>query len=560
MKSIKLKLLLINLIIVAMILVLSGTTYLSILNSNKNVWNIVKDEMPLLIADEKLAFNISQRIALARGYLLYPEDKTFKESFMTYTEKSKSLQEEIINRGASEEAETLINKSVEWRTIVTDEVFPEIENGNIDKASQIMKERAQPLGREVMAGFEKLSTHREGLIVKNGDSVLQTLGTVNISLLIISAIVTITAIVLSIWSAQSITRPINAVVRRMQQIASGDLQSADLETKSKDEIAQLMEAANSMSSQLRSIMQSLVQSSEIVTDQSKSLATSSNEVKEGSFQIAQTMEELASGAQDQAQDSAALAESVSGFIQRMAETNQAGNEVRVLTEKVRTSTEKGNQLMIQSEQKMMEIEEVVEQSVNRVKGLNEKVNNITNLINVITGIAEQTNLLALNAAIEAARAGESGKGFAVVAAEVRNLAEDVKHSVSDITSIIYEVQHEAVNVSSTLTTGFEAVQSGTQQIKETSETFKTISALIDNMANGVAVISNDLEALSDKGNHMNMAITSIASVSEEAAAGIEETTASTEQTSSLMEQILLSAEYLAQQSEQLNKITGQFKI
>ncbi|MFC7687565.1 methyl-accepting chemotaxis protein [Ureibacillus sp. GCM10028918] len=560
MKSIKHKLLLINLIIIILILILSSITYLSINNSNDNVQDILEEEMPLLIADEKLAFNIAERIALARGYLLYPEDQSFKESFMTYTENSMSLQEQILNNGASEEAKILINQSIEWRTIVTDEVFVELEKGNPDKAIQIMKEKAQPLGREIMIGFEELSTKRENLIVKDGDSVLQSLDTVNITVLAISAIVIITAVLLSLWSAQTITKPIKIVMKRMHQIASGDLQFSNLETKSKDETAQLMDATNSMGNQLRDIMKNLIVSSDIVTSQSKSLAVSSNEVREGSYQIAKTMEELASGAQDQAQDSATLADTVTDFIKLMSETNQSGNEVRDLTEEVKTSTDTGNQLMLQSEQKMVEIEEIIKQSVERVKGLNEKVTNITTLINVITGIAEQTNLLALNAAIEAARAGEHGKGFAVVADEVRKLAEEVKHSVSDITSIISAVQYEAGNVSSSLTSGFEAVQSGTQQIKETSGTFNTISTLIDRMANGVAIISNDLEALSARGEKMNGAIASIASVSEESAAGIEETTASTEQTSSLMEQILESAEQLAGQSEQLNKITGQFKI
>ncbi|MDN4494961.1 methyl-accepting chemotaxis protein [Ureibacillus aquaedulcis] len=560
MKSIKHKLLLINLIIILLILILSSITYLSIHNSNNKVHDILEEEMPLLIADEKLAFNIAQRIALARGYLLYPEDQSFKESFMEYTEMSISLQEQILNNGASEEAKTLIQKSIEWRKIVADEVFVELEKGNSEEAIQIMKEKAQPLGREIMAGFEELSTNRENLIIDDGDEVLQALGTVNATVLIISAIVTITAILLSLWSARSIANPIKTVMKRMHQIASGDLKFTDLETRSKDETAQLMDATNSMGTQLREIMQELSKASDIVTNQSKSLAVSSNEVREGSYQIAMTMEELASGAQDQAQDSATLADAVTEFIQRMIQTNQSGKEVREITEEVKTSTDSGNQLMLQSEQKMVEIEGIIEHSVDRVKGLNDKVNNITTLINVITGIAEQTNLLALNAAIEAARAGEHGKGFAVVADEVRKLAEEVKHSVLDITSIISEVQHEAVNVSSSLTSGFEAVQSGTHQIKETSQTFTTISSLIDRMANGVAIISKDLEELSARGEEMNVAISSIASVSEEAAAGIEETTASTEETSSLMEQILESAEQLARQSEQLNKITGQFKI
>nr|WP_246944682.1 HAMP domain-containing methyl-accepting chemotaxis protein [Bacillus pinisoli] len=559
MKSIRFKLLGINLIIVLLLSLLSIATYLLINNAEKNVNVILEEELPILIADEKLAFNLAQRIALARGYLLYPEDQSYKEAFMRYTEESKLLQEQIINSGASERGKELINKSIEWRKMIVEEIFTEIEKGNIEKAKTIMMEEATPLGREIMNGFEEVAINRENSIITNGDTAIVLLENLKKLLVIVSSVVIILAIGLSLWLSNTITTPIKLVVSRMQQIALGNLQFTNLVSKSKDETAQLMEATNTMGITLREIMKNLTQSSEIVTNQSKGLAESANEVRQTSFQITKTMEELASGAQDQAQDSAMLADSVSEFMKSMVVTNQAGAKVRTLTEEVKRSTESGNQLMIQSEQKMEDINTMVQESVNRVEGLNEKVHNITNLVNVITSIAEQTNLLALNAAIEAARAGEHGKGFAVVAEEVRKLAEEVKHSVTDITSIIDEVQQEALKVSTSLTTGYETVQSGTQQIKQTSDTFKTISTLIDSMTDGVSSISKDLEHLYDQSESMNVAITSIASVSEEAAAGIEETTASSEETSSLMEQILESAEKLANQSEQLNKITEQFK-
>ena len=76
----------------------------------------------------------------------------------------------------------------------------------------------------------------------------------------------------------------------------------------------------------------------------------------------------------------------------------------------------------------------------------EAVQEIGVTLNLINDISSSTNLLALNAAIEAARAGEQGKGFAVVADEVRKLAEQVSHSVSNISTIVNKIQNETNNI------------------------------------------------------------------------------------------------------------------
>lgn len=119
----------------------------------------------MLLADEELAFNIAERIALARGYILY-NDPSYKEAFLEYTEESKELQDQVLQETNSEEAKQLIDKSIEWRKTITEEVFVEFDNGNKEQALAILANKVQPLGRDLMSGFKEIADKEKTSFLK----------------------------------------------------------------------------------------------------------------------------------------------------------------------------------------------------------------------------------------------------------------------------------------------------------------------------------------------------------------------------------------------------------
>lgn len=558
-KSLRAKILTGFLAVIALVTALGVYNFYANSKANAETENIVEEQLPLLIADEKLAFNMAQRVALSRGYVLFGEEE-FKSSFMEYTEESAALEEKTLADFGSDELGGLIEQSVAWEQIITTEVFPAYEAGNEEEAKQILNTEAKPLAREIMSGFEDTAAEREGEITAAGENVLEGGRNLMTTGTIVSILVIIAGVAIAFFMARAISAPIRAVMQRMQSIAEGDLSQEPMQTTARDETGKLVQAANQMNVNMARLLTQIKTMSTNVSDQSQHLTHSANEVKAGSQQVAVTMEELASGAESQATSASSIASLMSDFTENVSVAHTKGEDVRSASTHILSITNEGRELMDNSVHQMEKIDAIVKNAAVKVEGLDKQSQEISKLVSVINDIANQTNLLALNAAIEAARAGEQGRGFAVVADEVRKLAEQVSASITDITSIVEGIQNESSSVTASLQAGYKEVETGTTQIQTTGETFNTINTAIQEMAGNLQAVTQNLAAISSSSQEINASIEEIASVSEESAAGVEQTAASVQQTSSSMEEVSANSENLNDLARQLNAEVAKFKL
>lgn len=559
MKSLRLKIIVGFLIVIGLVGLMAVYSGIGINKMVSNTEDVSNGQIPMLVTDSRLAFNIADRVALARAYYIY-QDVEYKKLFLDATEDSVALQDELLKNSPSETVKQLVDKSIEWRTIVTDQLFPAIDAGNLEEAYRIESTLAEPLAGEIMNGFNEVATERQNKILADSAGSVKAGKAMQTMNIVLTIIVLLLGLAIAWFTAGMISKPIIAVSKRMERIADGNLSDPPIESTLKDEIGQLVHSVNTMSNHIRAMVAETLQVAELVNEQSFNLSASTTQVNEASDQIAATMEELASGTEAQAHTATNMAEMVSGFFQEVKHANELGQNVLASSNSVLEMTTKGNEMMESSVTQMNLIDSVVNESVDQMKTLDEQTKEISHLVDVIQGIANQTNLLALNAAIEAARAGEQGKGFAVVADEVRKLAEQVSQSIQEITGIVESVQAGSKSVASSLENGYQSVNQGKERILETGNVFQEITKLVKEMTSLTNGMSDDLGQIEDLGEKLTEGVTEIASVTEQTAAGVQETTASAEVSAHQIETISENANQLSNLADELKTSVNRFRI
>lgn len=415
-------------------------------------------------------------------------------------------------------------------------------------------------GVQRISAYQHLKTAGWGIVVSiSYDESTLNIRNIRNNAVLFGSLVILLIVVVVFFIVNITIKPVIKMAGLTKEIAKGDL-TVTIDVKGKDEISILSGNFNEMIQKMRELIIEMRDTGVTVASSSEEMMASTEEARKASEQVAEAIMDLAKGATEQAISTEKGNSGIKEIAEGLSKIAEDMDHSSKLVENAKVVLETGEKSVKFQEIKVNENTQVSREVAEAITELSEKSKEIDQILEVIRNISEQTNLLALNAAIEAARAGEAGKGFAVVADEIRKLAEQTGSSIKQIGRIIKEVQNGVEHSVSQMNNAKAVVYEQVDALKQTKNAFIDISSVVTTIARNVEIASAAANVLSEEAIKASDAISDIASISQETAAGTEEVSASTEEQTSVIHQIADSAEHLAKLATDLHISIERFKV
>ena len=424
------------------------------------------------------------------------------------------------------------DKSIASGTSLSSLFNTDIQNDLLNKDSINILQTSTHGGRFLAAKF--IPSLNWFVIIEIPTSEIYTpINNTSMQLVLMNVVVAILLIIIGLWVALGVARPIIRASSMLSNIASGDADlTQQMQVDTKDEVGKLARSFNTFVGQLHSLITTIASNSREVTHIAKNLTASSLSTQNNTEEQQQSVDMIATAMHE-------MGATVHEIARNANETANAAKQSA-------TDTANSERIVQSSIEGINSLFEKMQSASNVIQTLAQDVGGISSVLEVIRGISEQTNLLALNAAIEAARAGEQGRGFAVVADEVRTLAQRTQESTEEINSMIHKLQGGAKDAVSAMDEGIETARSSVEEADKAGESLQNITNAIGIITDLSIQVATATEEQSSVVEELNSHILNIKNMSDN--------------TANESKNVNIQCQNLNDSAAILNKMIGNFKV
>lgn len=380
-----------------------------------------------------------------------------------------------------------------------------------------------------------------------------------ISFVKIALVLTVVYLIILIWLARIIRKPIAKTAADIENIANGNISNEISGSSQIAETDKLITASRILKEKLNDIVSGVNEHVLNLQQDTASLKERADFCNDGTKQISQAMEELSVTA-------VTLAENVQDV---NAKSLEMGNAITDIDGDVQVLSDNSNHMDKANEDAAKSIETVldssnrssaiVEKITNQIEETNQAISSINEAVDLIMDITGQTSLLSLNASIEAARAGQAGRGFAVVADEIKKLSEQSAQGADAIKQVadnIFEKSNESVALVNEVR---ELIGKEQEDISVTKESFEILSKTINDNLVAVSRISEKTKQLDTIKQAIIGNINDLSAISEENAASNQEVSANITNIAESIDEMNAATGHVNNISEELAQLMEYFK-
>lgn len=446
-----------------------------------------------------------------------------------------------------EEAEAILKEAIVYR----DQVFELTLAGDKEKAFEVMNLAYVPLLNKMTVQLQTIAdiAGQNALKMVQQGKYAQEMAIVIVSVIIVLSL--LFAWIIGLFISNTVRRPINEIEKATLKLADGELEAAQVNYSSKDELGILSDNIRSLIDSQKKIIfdiayvlgelskgdftvsshtpeaykgnygELLASVQSLTLNLNRTLQRINNaadQVADEGTQISAGSQAIAQGATEQACSVEELASFVTDISAQMKITAANAEEAREQT--------------IQAGSSVADCKKQMEDMVAAMDDINHKSSEIKRIIKVIEDIALQTNILSLNASVEAARAGTAAQGFSVVANEVRSLAGKSAKASKETAALIEG--------------SLQAVQKGIGIAGQTAHSL-------------LLVVQNTQAAASTVDGIADAARQQVFSISQ-AKQGIEQISSVVQNNTATSEESAAASEELSAQAQVLKDLVSEFKL